>query len=217
MLDSSMVEIADAILGFSLMFVGIAGYSLQPPPEYVGSERAIASMCLYYSVLALFLVAETLCDIVRCEASYLRIFEIAFMLLLLFVTLYGLKVLRKIWMFKIDRVRDCLLYGCVVYLMDKQAFSKIVVYPILLNLILLILAIWLVILLGYILLKYRKIRFFIAFEDYQLVSIAYMTTFFIGLCAMNGAFTETLPYALTIIINVYALYIIITKYVKPLL
>jgi len=37
------------------------------------------------------------------------------------------------------------------------------------------------------------------------------------MCATNGTLAETLPYTLAVILNIYALYIIIYKYIKPLI
>lgn len=209
-----MIDIVWSILGLALMCVGVIGYSFQPPPNYIGSEKVMYSVCLYYTTLAIFLFVVTLCDIAEYEIC-LRLFETIFMVALLAVVLYGIRSLRRIWAFEVSRIRDCLLYGSVVYLMDKQVFSNIAV-SVILDVVLLISVICLVVLSGYVILRYRKIRLIMAFENYELISIVYMTAFFIGLCALSGEITETLPYVLTIVLTLYALYVVIIRYVKPL-
>ena len=197
------------LLGTTLMTVGLIGYAFQPPPHYVGSGKAIVSICLYYSILALFLISEALCDFFKISLFL----EIPFAFLLLYVTVCGLNFLRKFWVFNLERVKDCLLYGSVVYLMDRQLSGYS--HPLLLDISMLILALCLVAMLVYVLVTYRRIRFFMAFDDYQLVSIAYMTTFLLGMYV--GKFTEILPYALAMLINLYSFYVVIRKYIRPLI
>ena len=210
MLNGEAIGIVRAVLGLSLTCAGILGYSFRPLPGYVGSEKAIFSIWLYYTTLTLFLFAETLHGIIKPDPC-LGISEVVFMSLLLYVTLCGLRFLRNVWMLRVDRVKDCLIYGSVVYLMENQIPSK--GYQIVLGTILLTLAVCLVVLTGYIILRYRRFKLFLSFESYELVSIVYMTSFFIGLCAIDGELTDFLPYTLAIALNVYALYVIISRYV----
>jgi len=210
MLNGEAIEIVRAVLGLSLTCAGILGYSLQPLPEYIGSEKAIFSILLYYITLTLSLFAETLHSIIKLD-PYIELSEIVFMFLLLYVTLCGLRFLRNVWVLKVDRVKDCLIYGSVVYLMENRIPLKD--YQIVLGMILLTLAVCLVILTEYITLRYRRFKSFLSFESYELVSIIYMTSFFIGLCAIDGKLTDFLPYTLAIVLNMYALYVIISRYV----
>ena len=198
-----------ALIGATLIIVGLIGYSFQPPPHYVGSSKAIVSILLYYSILTLFLVSESLCDFFNIPV----LLEIPFAFLLLYVTTCGLNFLRKFWTLKPERVKDCLLYGSIIYLMDRQLSSN--PHPLVLEISMLILAFCLVAMLMYLLITYRRIKFFLAFDDYQLVSIAYMTTFLLGMYV--GKFTEILPYALAMLINLYSFYVVIRKYIRPLI
>jgi len=197
------------LLGLSLMLVGIFGYAFQPPHHYVGSGRAIESICLFYSILALFLISEAICDIFGIPL----VLEFPFGVLLLYVTICGLNFLRKFWSFRTERIKDCLLYGSIVYLMDRQ-FSCYH-HPFALEVSMLVLATFLVAVLLYVLITYKRVRVFVAFDDYQLVSIVYMCTFLVGMYV--GKVSKVVPYVLATLLNLYSLCVLVRKYIRPLI
>ncbi len=195
------------IISIALMIVGIMGYSFEPPQGYVGDYRAMFSILIYYSLLTMYIFSDLLCKYFGCgfESELKLIFTVA----ILTITTYGLKHLRKVWEFKPKRILDILTYGSVVYLMNIHVKVK---SPFLIPLML-VLSLWLVILLAYILLEFGKIREFITFEDFQLIYVVYATTLLIGMSRT----ATSLPFLILTVLNAYALYIIIFRYVRPLM
>ncbi len=129
--------------------------------------------------------------------------------LLVSIALYGVRCLKNVWYFEITRVKDILIYGCIVYLMNKDFATFTSHYTVYLDIAVSILSALIAILSVYVILKLSKLRVFLSFENYELVSIIYLIVFFIGLESASGALTVmSLPYVLAIILNTYSLYVL---------
>ena len=195
------------IMSIILAIIGIVGYSFEPPPGYVGDYRVMCSMLVYYSFLTMYVFSYLLCDLISCGFE-LELKEI-FMAMILFITMYGLRYLRRAWEFKLKRTVDILTYGSVIYLMDIHIkITSSILVPILLTI-----SLWLAILLAYTFVEFCKIKELITFEDFQLVYVVYVTTFLLGISENM----ESISFIVLMALNTYALYVIIFRYVRPLM
>ncbi|GEM_PF-6291923 len=79
------------------------------------------------------------------------------------------------------------------------------------------LVIWVAVLSIYVVFRLEMLKVFVAFENYELVSVAYFIVLLIGLCDIANRMLNTLPYALTTVLTLYSLYVIEFQYMKPLL
>jgi len=80
-----------------------------------------------------------------------------------------------------------------------------------------VLVIWVAVLSIYVVFRLEMLKVFVAFENYELVSVAYFIVLLIGLCDIANRMLNTLPYALTTVLTLYSLYVIEFQYMKPLL
>ncbi len=209
------MNLAIGLVGFVLMVIGVIGYSFTPPPDYVGrEEKILTSIALYYTIFALMIFVNALWNLLNVYRNLLETFELMFMLILLVISSYGVVTVKRVWRFELIRLRDALIYGSVVHLMNKSLCTTFgCVFD--MDTIAFVLSAWIAAMSVYVIVRFRRLRFFLAFERFELVSIAFLTTFFLGLCAVNG-FEETLPYILIIVLTAYALYVIISEFVKPI-
>ncbi len=197
------------LMGFALICAGVLGYSFRPPSEYVGSGKLLKSLALYYLILSFLLLAETV-------SSFMNLaFEIILSLVLLLLSIYGIVELRRFWEFKFERIKEILLYGSVVYLMDYHISSVSLSWV--LRIVSLVLLVWIAVISIYVVFRLERLKVFVAFENYELVSIAYFIVLLIGLCDIANRMLDTLPYALTTVLTLYSLYVIGVRYMRPLL
>ncbi len=201
------------ILSVVLMVVSVLGYSFVPPEGYVGTCKALMSIAVYYVVFS-FSIFTTL-FLTRISFPYVEFYESAILGVLTIITAYGVSVLGRIWRFSPSKLKDPLVYGSIVYLMDKcLTLPNPVVLGI--DIAVFILAIWTVVLSLYVVFKFKRLKFFMDFENFELISILFMATFFLGLCALS-LMKSGIPDLILTALTAYALYTIISNFVRPII
>ena len=183
----------------AMLIVGALGYAYRPPTNYVGSGKAFQSMFYYYSALSIFLLVRALEDFIPIPEVLDEVFAIPVFLM----SLCGLRYLLRVWNFDFRRFADCLAYGSIIYLMNDSMAKVDVDAFVLLSAVVLAVASFVIM---------SRVRL-VVFENYELVSIVYFTTFLVGLCLVGK---ETLPFILALVLNCYVLYVVAVRYVEPM-
>ncbi len=128
-------------------------------------------------------------------------------------TAYGASMLKGGWTFSLNRAKDILLCGSVIYLIEKDIHtSRIDV----INLVSSILAVIIVVLTVYVFMKLKRWKFYLEFENYEVVSITFITSFLIGLSAVMSEYKLGSLINITILaLNLYVIHTTL-KWLKPL-
>ena len=167
---------------------------------------------MYYTILAFTLFFNGILEFIKNHI--ILIIKYILLFLLIFHTAYGMKMVSKNWVFELKRVKDILLCGSVLYLIEKDLH----IYKLyLINIFSSFLTIIIILLILYIIIKLRRWRFFLDLENYEIISIIFITSFLEGLSVITNEYHLGSLINITILIlNIYIINLMF-KWVKSII
>ncbi|RLI82273.1 hypothetical protein DRP04_04305 [Archaeoglobales archaeon] len=190
-------------LGLVLMVVSAIGYGFRS--QYVYEMRLFERISGFYVFLTFFLLIRIILK--RSLNVYLYLFEIISLVLLLFVIIFSILYLREIWDLDSSKTKDILIYGCVVWLIDKNAnlpclgvcYDEVAV--------LLSSALVAVFLIQTTVMLKKTGLFFIS-GKYELIPTSFLSAFFVGLGILSDS---ALSITIVALLNIYAIALLLKE------
>jgi len=102
-----------------LIITGITGCSFETPRNYLGGERVLTSITIYYALLSVYLLVYALYYYLSANLLSPIVFLLKSFVAL--ISAYGLYQAASRWKTKVENVTETLLYLSVIYLLGKTS------------------------------------------------------------------------------------------------
>lgn len=176
------------VLYFSMltMFLCVFGYALKPFKRFGLDSDDLGAIILFYSMIMVGLLVFALGHFLNTDITHLSVFTvIAIFIPALYLNLYTMNT-SKIGL-DLNRIRDVLLYGAIIWLVGEK-FS--IIYNLELLLIAGLATLPLVIILGYVTFRVRKLNTEFFMDVPQLLNSSFLILFFIGESFLGMGYTK---------------------------
>jgi len=210
-----VLQIFNYALCLILITIGLIGCSFETPSEFLGGERVLSSIVIFFFFLSMYLLIYALKNLMRCVC--LTFAAILSKGVLAVIIAYGLYQALKKWQTRIENITNILLYLNVVYLMGKtppfdelgrRVMTEFTAIPIFASIAIALLTFIVII-------EVDRIGAPFFFDNFEVIRICYAIVALLGLCCFGNGVAFVSCVVITAL-DFYALFTIL-RFLKGLM
>jgi len=210
-----VLQIFNYALCLILIIIGLIGCSFETPSEYLGGEKVLTSIVMFFAILAAYLLVYALKNFVQCEC--LSFAAILIKGILAATIAYGLYQALNKWQTKVENITDILLYLSVVYLMGRtppfdefgrRVVTELTALPIFASVVIVLFT-------SLVIIEVERIGFSFYFDNFEVIRMCYAIVALLGLCCFGNGVAFVSCIIITVL-DFYALFTIL-QFLKSLM
>lgn len=187
-----------------LIITGVVGCSLETPRNYLGGEKVLTSIAIFYTILSVYLLTYAVYNYKSNFCMYMTVFLLKSTVAL--ISAYGLYQATSRWRTKVENVTETSLYLSVIYLLGKthpfdefgrRVITDMAIIPVFASLVIGVFTAFVIIRLGK-----ANIPFF--FDRFDVLRINFMVVALVGLCCFGNGVAFISCFLITAL-SIYAL------------
>jgi len=210
-----VLQIFDYALCLILITIGLIGCSFETPSEYLGGERVLTSIVVFFAALSAYLLVYALKNHIHCGC--LCFAAVLVKGVLAAIIAYGLYQALNKWQTKVENVTSILLYLSIVYLMGKtppfdelgrRIVTEFTALPIFASVVIVLLT-------SLVIIEVERIGAPFYFDNFEIIRMCYAIVALLGLCCFGNGVAFVSCVVITVL-DFYALFTIL-KFAKSLM